>query len=58
MLQALDYQLQKKNRVAGHFEIKEGVVERNKVINHSRIEQKLKNANGDMLDISFSIEEL
>lgn len=43
----------KKNRVASHYEIEEKATERNRVANHSEIKKKIKDANGDMSQISF-----
>lgn len=57
MLQSLWLIAIKRNRVASHFEIEEEVVERNRVVYHSRIKQGMEEANGDLSDVNFSIQE-
>ena len=43
----------KKNRVAGHSIIEEGVKEWNKVTGHSERGEKMEDINGDMSEVSF-----
>ena len=47
----------KRNRVAGHSEIEERAARKNRVAGPSGMEQGMKNANKDLLNVSFFMKE-
>lgn len=47
----------RRNRVDGHFEIKEKAAKKNKIVSYFRIKQEMESANGDLSNVSFFIEE-
>lgn len=42
-----------RNRVASYFEIKRGAIRRNRVIGHFEIEERMKDINKNISDVSF-----
>lgn len=48
----------KRNNIATQFEIEKKATKRNRVVDHFKIEKKIKNANKNILKVSFFYQRI